>query len=109
MKVNPVVASITIAVVIFSAIAVLRNVQYQKEKEVAWSEAYPLRLSCDLRTPYQRLDTFSSLKSKAAPDNAEYRAEAERARERADSVAAECKKVRDYEIKYNDTIKGSTY
>ena len=109
MKISPVVASITIVVVMFSAIAVVKNAQYQKEKEVAWSEAYPLKLSCDFRTPYQRLDTFSSIRSKATPDNAEYRAEAERARERADSVAAECKKVRDYEVKYNDTIERSTY
>lgn len=109
MKINPVIAGTIVAVVTISAIAISRNAQYQEEKRTAWLEAAPLKSSCALKAPYQRLDTLSSIKAEANPDNAGYRAEAEQARKKADLLSAQCKKVRDYEIKYNDVIERSAY
>jgi hypothetical protein len=109
MKKNQIMASIAIAALAVGIITIARNAQYQEEKKAAWLEAYPLKSSCALKSSYQRLDILSRRNSEAKPDNVERRDEAEQVRKRAESLSEQCKKVRDYEIKYNDIIDRSTY
>lgn len=104
MKINKFVAIGVIAFTGISAIAFLRDVQYQEAKRTARSEASTLRLSCSFNKGYQRLAAQGKRGLEENPSDPQKQAALKRLEATADQSAKACQKIWDYETKYNDTI-----